>query len=133
MSIATLVFKVRDAQITVRQSVGWDTLDTQVIYRKLIAQGVPINDTNTNRISQFAHAVTQTTQIDGSIGFEWVTANSSGEALFTAYNAWGEDEALVLGYIISLQEVEKLVPGDDALKPATALEDEKKVDTPPSE
>lgn len=124
MNIPTYRFEFEGAQITVEQETGWTFADAQLVYNKLLIAGVysPDSERQRMRAIRFAEAVVQTVSVEGSLGFDFPTPDSSGEQLAAAFDAFGKRKGLVGAFYQALQQVEQVTPGDAELKKMTPLD-----------
>lgn len=84
--IRTRTFQWQTAAIQLREPIGIDLVDEQVIYPKITYNRA--SERERLRAADFASSVLQTVQIQGDFPFPWVTVDSSAEDMQKAFAAW---------------------------------------------
>lgn len=107
-------FSVHNLSITVRESIGSDIFDEDIV---MVNLGNGINSHPLVRVNKFIDFVIRTERIEGDLGFEWPQAVTDQARIVLAYEHWRELPREVLReWDRQLAEV-NTPPGDPALQP----------------
>jgi hypothetical protein len=109
------VTPIKGLTITVRPETGRDVFAKRVIYRRVL-QDVD-DDAHVEQVVAFAAAVTQTTRVDGDLGFEWPTAKATAEELRAALECWLDQPSAVITQWMDTIEAVSAPDGDPDLFP----------------
>lgn len=115
MAYRTRTFTCGNAQVTVREPIGMDSIDESLVYPKLTYNRT--NKRELNRVMVFASWVSRTVSVDGDMGHPWANIDSDEKTMQEAFDDWQQWDSKT--HILWSNELFRVAqpPGDQAIQP----------------
>jgi len=108
-------FSYNGATVVVRESLGIDRIDRQLVFQKLTYNRDDERDIN--RAIRFADFLMRAVTVEGDLSYPWASLSSDAAAIQAAYEAWVQwPTSLMDVWMAALYEVNE-TPGDAATQP----------------